>query len=75
MPTADEEIRFQAEGGMILGVDNGNPTYVGPLRSDRIPAHAGMCIAVIQSGTKSGRLTVTAASAGLAGASVSVEAR
>lgn len=63
VPTADNEIHFEIEGGTLLGTGNGNP---GDHSNEKIPVrHAfnGLCQAIIKSGD--GSVKIKAKSNGL----------
>jgi beta-galactosidase len=66
VPTAANEITFQIEGeGKLIGVDNGEPQSHEDYKSNRRRAFNGLCLAIVQSTAKPGRLQVTAISPGL----------
>jgi beta-galactosidase len=66
VPTADNLVTFEIEGeGKIIGVGNGNPASHEDFKSNRRKAFNGLCLAIVQSTTKTGQIRVTAASAGL----------
>lgn len=49
VPNEDVKISFQTDGGMdIAGVDNGDPTYIGKLKSKEITTLGGLCLCVVQ---------------------------
>lgn len=76
VPNADNSITFSAENGITLcGVDNGDPEYVGSLKSDTIPALAGKCLAVVRASGKTGCFTVRAQAKGLCGGSLILTTR
>lgn len=61
-------VQFAIEGeGEIIGVDNGDTSYVGYLTGTEIPAFNGLCIAVIRSIGKPGKIIIRAKSPGLKG--------
>ena len=76
VPTADNEVTFQVEGGArLLGVDNGNPASHESYQGSRRKAFNGMCLAIVAATAKTGAIRVTAAAAGLKSASVNLTAR
>ncbi|HEX9425460.1 MAG TPA: hypothetical protein VF899_19615, partial [Pyrinomonadaceae bacterium] len=69
-------IRFQLTGaGSIAAVDNGSQISHEPFKANSRKAFHGMALAIIQSKEKAGRLVLKATAAGLAPASVVIEAR
>ncbi|MCY2931801.1 MAG: DUF4982 domain-containing protein [Planctomycetota bacterium] len=76
VPTAENLIRFTLTGpGQIIGVGNGNPSSLEPDKASGRMAFAGLCQVILQAGLKSGALTLTAESDGLAGAALTIPAR
>ncbi len=76
VPTADNSIRFDLSGeGRIAGVDNGLQTSVEPFKSNSRKAFNGMCLAVLQSTDKAGRITLRASSDSLASAEIVIDAK
>jgi beta-galactosidase len=76
VPNADNLIKFQLSGqAAIVGVDNGSQTSQEPFKADYRKAFNGMCLAIIQSKEKPGRIELKAISKGLAGASITIETR
>jgi beta-galactosidase len=66
-PRADNPINFTITGpGTIVGVDNGNSTDHAAYKAAARQAFNGKCLAIVQVGTASGLITVTATSDGLA---------
>ncbi len=73
VPYADNIIEFFLNGNAVIeGVDNGDPTYIGSLKSNKIPALSGKCLAVISSDI-SGKVEICAKSDNLESCSISVE--
>jgi len=72
---ADNHVTFQLTGGRLLGVGNGNPGDHDPDRANQRNAFNGHCIAVIQAGIKSEKITLTASSPGLKPATLTFSAR
>jgi beta-galactosidase len=62
-PNADNLITFGLEGpGVVVGVDNGDPTNHEPFKASQHKAFHGLCLAVVKAGRSPGeiRLKVTA---------------
>jgi beta-galactosidase len=76
VPTADNLIHFSLAGeGRIAGVDNGLQTSFEPFKADRRKAFNGMCLAVVQSTDKAGRITLRASSDGLKDSTIIIETK
>lgn len=75
VPDDDRIIHFTVSNdvGKIIGVDNGDPEYIGDLKTDKIPTLAGLSLAVIGTTGKTGSFLVTASSKGLRSAEVTIE--
>jgi beta-galactosidase len=66
VPTADGEVAFAVEGeGKLIGLDNGDPQSHEDYKAARRKAFNGLCLAIVQSTGKPGRIRVTASSPGL----------
>lgn len=73
VPVDASRITFTPEDGLeIVGVDNGDPTYTGMLKSDSIPTLGGLCLCVARRGGRTGKFTVTAVSGNLKPGTVTV---
>ena len=73
VPTADNEVTFEMQGeGKIIGVDSGNPESHEYFKGNRRKAFRGLCLAIVQSTAKAGRIQLTASSPGLKSSSVTV---
>ncbi len=73
VPTAANKIAFTVEGeGKLIGVDNGDPFSHEDFKASRRRAFNGLCLAIVQSTGNPGAIKITASSAGLAPASVSL---
>jgi beta-galactosidase len=73
VPLADNEVAFQIQGeGKIIGVDNGDPGSHEDFKGSRRKAFGGLCLAIVQSTAKPGRIQLTATSPGLKPGSVTV---
>jgi beta-galactosidase len=66
VPHADNLIHFNISGeGKIVGVDNGLQTSEESFKADKRKAFNGLCLAVIQSTEKAGRIILRATSEGM----------
>ncbi len=75
VPYADNLINFKISGeGEIAGVDNGSETDHEPFKADYRKAFNGMCLVVIKSKNKKGKIILNAASKGLEKASIVIYA-
>ncbi len=76
VPDADNLVKFNLAGqAIIAGVDNGSPISHEPFKASYRKAFNGMCLAVIQSKEKVGKIELTAVSEGLQPARVVIEAK
>ncbi len=77
VPTADNLVTFKVVGGAarVAGVGNGDASSHEPDRATKRSAFNGYCLAVVQATNTAGRITLTAASPGLASATVTLEAK
>lgn len=76
VPYADNLVHFNISGeGKIAGVDNGQETSHEPFKADYRKAFNGLCLAVVQSNNKKGKITLKATSEGLEGASLEITAK
>jgi Beta-galactosidase/beta-glucuronidase len=74
VPNAENLVNFKVSGNAaIVGVDNGSPISHEPFKANYRKAFNGLCLAVLQSGEKPGKVTLTATSKGLEQASVDIE--
>jgi beta-galactosidase len=72
-PLADNEVAFEIQGeGRIIGLDNGYLASHEDYQGSRHKAFNGLCLAILQSTAKAGRIQLTAASPGLKSASVAI---
>ena len=72
-PRASNEIAFSVTGpGALVGVDNGDSTNHEPYKGTTHAAFSGKAMAIIQSTTTAGKVTVRATSMGLAAGSVDI---
>lgn len=75
VPNADNMVNFEINGeGFIAGVDNGNQTSHEPFKANYRKAFNGLCLAVVQSNGKNGKIKFSAKSDGLEGAEVEIVA-
>jgi beta-galactosidase len=66
VPHADNLINFKVTGdGSLVGVDNGSETNHESFKAKAHTAFNSLCLAVVQSGGKKGKITITATSDGL----------
>lgn len=73
VPNADNLVNFKLTGdGAIVGVDNGSPISMESFKDNKRKAFHGLCLAVLQSAEKAGKLVLTATSEGLEPASVTI---
>jgi beta-galactosidase len=73
VPNADNLVKFSVAGeGKIAGVDNGCQTSLESFKADNRKAFNGLCLLVVQSKEKAGKITVNAASEELKGASIEI---
>lgn len=76
VPNADNLVKFNVKGqGFIAGVDNGYQASMESFKSPFRKAYNGMCLAIIQSKEKSGKITLQATSDGLKPASITIKSR
>lgn len=76
VPKADNLVQFQLQGeGEIAGVDNGCQTSHEPFRAHSRKAFNGLCLVVVRTTEKPGRITLTATSEGLAADRVVLRSR
>jgi beta-galactosidase len=73
VPGADNEVAFDIQGeGRIIGVDSGNLASDENFKGSHRRAFNGMCLAIVQSTAKPGRIQVTATAANLKPGSVTI---
>ena len=76
VPYANNLIYFKVSAeGRIVGVDNGSETSHESFRANFRNAFNGMCLVVVQSKEKAGKISLEASSDGLKGASVEIETK
>jgi beta-galactosidase len=74
VPDADDLIAFEVAGGSLAGVDNGRQESAERYQASTRTAFHGKALAVVRSGARAGRLTVTARAEGLRTDAVTVRA-
>jgi beta-galactosidase len=76
VPNADNLIHFSVSSeGRIVGVDNGLQTSHESFKAHERKAFNGLCLSVIQSTEKAGRITLDATSDGLKESSIVIESK
>lgn len=68
VPRAGSKVTFSAEGGTILGTDNGNAASIENMRGSSRSAFNGMCLCVVKPFATAAQTKVTATADGLSGA-------
>lgn len=75
-PNADNLVKFSVKGeGALLAVDNGNQTSVESFQAPQRKAFSGMCLAIIKSSKKAGKIELTAKSKSLKSKKITVETK
>jgi len=76
VPDAANDIAFTLEGeARLIGVDNGNPQSHDSYKVNRCKAFNGMCLAVVQSTARAGRIRIAASSPALQPAELTIESK
>ncbi|MFN2108760.1 MAG: DUF4982 domain-containing protein, partial [Anaerolineae bacterium] len=74
VPNAGNRVTFDVQGpARLIGVDNGNPVCHESFQSSKRRVFNGLCLAIVQSTTTPGIVTVTATAQGLVEAHVTFE--
>ncbi len=74
VPYATNLVKFKCTGeGFIAGVDNGFQASLEPFKANSRKAYNGMCLVIVQSNARSGKVKITATSEGLKEASVEID--
>ncbi|MFC0512912.1 sugar-binding domain-containing protein [Mucilaginibacter angelicae] len=74
VPDANQLVKFKVTGqGILKAVDNGSQTDLGPFVSDQHHLFNGLGLAIIQSKSVVGKITINAAADGLQAGSVTIE--
>jgi beta-galactosidase len=75
VPTASDLVSFKITGpGTIAAVDSADNSSVEPFQASERRAYQGRCNAMIRASAVRGIITLSASAAGLAGASIAIEA-
>ncbi|HEX6470118.1 MAG TPA: glycoside hydrolase family 2 TIM barrel-domain containing protein [Streptosporangiaceae bacterium] len=74
VPGATNAIDFRVGGGALAGLDNGREESAENYKASSRQAWAGKALAIVQSGGRPGRITITATSPGLRGGSATIAA-
>jgi beta-galactosidase len=75
VPNADNLVNFKVEGeGIIAGVDNGYQASMESFKANYRKAYNGMCLVIIQSNGKFGKIILEASSEGLKGTNLNIKA-
>jgi beta-galactosidase len=73
VPITDNNVAFEIQGeGRIIGLDNGNPDSHEDYKGKSTKAFHGLCLAIVQSTAKAGRIQLAATSPGLKSSSVAI---
>jgi beta-galactosidase len=76
VPIADNLVKFSVEGkGKIIGVGNGNPLDHDSFKASQRKAFNGLCLVVVQTTGKPGKIKLTAISDGLKEASITINVK
>jgi beta-galactosidase len=76
VPHADNLIHFDISGeGNIIGVDNGLQTSNESFKAKERKAFNGLCLVVIQSNEKTGKITLYAKSDGIKDATINIDSK
>jgi beta-galactosidase len=76
VPVATNPVTFNLTGpGRLLGVGNGDPASHEPDKANHRTAFNGLCLAIIQSGSKPGPIRIQASSPGLRSATAKIQSR
>lgn len=74
VPNADNEVTFEIGGeGRCIGLDNGDMLSHEDYKGKTRRAYNGMCLGILQSGARPGRITISATSPGLKPASILIQ--
>lgn len=76
VPYADNLVKFEISGpGFIAGVDNGCQTSHEPFKASQRKAFNGLCLVVVQSSGRKGKISLKANSEGLESSSITLLAK
>ena len=74
-PTACPELKFDLRGpAVLLALGSGDPASHEPEHGDRHTAFNGLCLAIVQSTSEPGEMTLEISSSGLEGGQVELTA-
>jgi beta-galactosidase len=74
VPTAENLVKFSIEGpAKLIGVDNGNPKDHNSMKISQRNAFSGLCLAIIQSTAKPGKIKITARAENLVESTIELE--
>jgi beta-galactosidase len=74
VPKANNLVMFEAAGGDIIGVGNGDPSCHEPDKASQRSAFNGLCQVIVQSRKEPGAITLKANAEGLEPAAVTIQA-
>ena len=75
VPITDNQVSFSvSQGGRIIGTGNGDPTNQEPDKGTSRKAFGGLCMALVQSTSNAGEITVEATAPGLTSAKATIVA-
>ena len=76
VPNAVNLVNFNVTGsGFLTAVDNGSPISLESFKDSKRKAFHGLCLAVVQSKNKTGKVLISATSEGLASTSIEIETK
>ncbi len=76
IPYADNSVKFTVEGeGFIIGTDNGSQTSLENFHANPRKAFHGLCLIVIQTSTKAGRIHINAEAEGIKSSMIEIETK
>ncbi len=76
VPDAGNLISFTTKGeGRVIATDNGLQTSMESFQSSQHKAFNGLCLAVVQSNTTKGRISITATAGGLVSSTIVIQAK
>ena len=70
VPDANNLIRFTVSGGVIAGVDNGDPVSMEPFTASQRKAFHGKCLVIVRANKTPGGIKLTASSQNLSDSSI-----
>jgi beta-galactosidase len=76
VPVTTNAVTFTVTGaGNLIGLGNGNPSCHEPDKGNQRSAFNGMCLAIVQTSSTNGAITIKADAVGIKSANVTLEAR